>query len=175
MRVYKCVFTPIMFSPKFPGLRKWDELFMHSALANSELEKTCCLHNTPYAVICQTSWVRDLSFYFRMKNNSWLTQIAGLLAPFPSRVRGTVSEKQALQLWSNYSSATRVAGKVSPITAGIILSYSAPGKLLPNGTLSPPFNIPFGLKSTLPRIHAKSSLFKNHALRSFESQKFSII
>lgn len=53
-----------------------------------------------------------------------------------------MSEKQALQLGLSSHSATGVAGKVSPITAGIILSYSARGKLLLNGSLSPPFNFP---------------------------------
>ena len=53
-----------------------------------------------------------------------------------------MSEKQTFQLGLSSHGATGVAGKVSPITAGVILCYSTRGKLLPNGPLSPLLNFP---------------------------------
>lgn len=65
----------------------------------------------------------------------------GLLAPFPIESGAQFLRNKLCSSGFSHS-ATREAGKVSAVTAGIILSYSARGKLLPNGTLSPPFNYP---------------------------------
>lgn len=45
-------FYPHDVSQKCPGLRKWNELFMHSALANPELEKpvVCTIPDTQSSV-----------------------------------------------------------------------------------------------------------------------------
>lgn len=77
------VFLPPLCFPKVSRFTKTGWIIYAFCIGKYWIRKTCSLHNPQYAFICQTSWVRDLSFYFRMKNNYWLTQISGLPAPFP--------------------------------------------------------------------------------------------
>lgn len=77
------VFLPPRCFPKVSRFTKMEWIIYAFGIGKSWIRKTCSLHNPRYAVLCQTSWVRDLSLHLRMKNNYWLTPIADLLAPFP--------------------------------------------------------------------------------------------